>query len=211
MDEMTAGYTPVIEEICAFNWPALSAEQMSLVAWAYYYFSVQFRENLLATVAMFPDDPQLMQLWQEECDTANLSPWPGVAEPGEAMNHDEFMLRVLGLSPVPEAARRRAEAAGAKYLAEVRAADELTKVMSIASYEGGGLEAVFRAFVRARDWPTPLLQGFLHFLVKHIQFDSDPDEGHGSLCRHLRPDDRIRPLWAAFRDLLLDAVPDLPG
>ena len=66
--------------------------------------------------------------------------------------------------------------------------------MSIASYENGGLEAVFTAFIRAKDWDTPLLQGFRHFLVKHIEFDSDPMEGHGALCRALVPDDRKNPV-----------------
>ncbi|WP_428485846.1 hypothetical protein [Rhodopila sp.] len=209
MDTLTAGYSPVIEEICAYDWATLSPDQLSLVAWAYYYFSIQFRENLEVTLALLPDDPQLQKLKAEECDTANLSPWPGVAAPGEAMNHDEFMARALRLSPINAAARHRVERAGELYLKQVRATDEMSKAMSIASYEGGGLEAIFHAFLRARDWNTPLLHAFRHFLTKHIQFDSNPDAGHGALCAHLVPDDRIRGLWVAFRTLLIEAVPHL--
>jgi hypothetical protein len=209
MDDLTAGYSPVIEEICNFAWDTLDAEQMTLVAWAYYYFSVQFRENLLIAVAMYPDDLQLARLLREECDTGNLSPWQNVAAVGELMNHDEFMRRILTLSAVAPKGHARAEAAGTEYLAKVRAVDDLTKAMSIVSYEDGGLEAVFTAFMRAREWSTPLLQGFMHFLRMHIQFDSNPDGGHGALCSHLRLDDRIRPLWVAFRDLLIETVPGL--
>ncbi|MGD0429609.1 MAG: hypothetical protein ABSA58_00835, partial [Acetobacteraceae bacterium] len=53
------------------------------------------------------------------------------------------------------------------------------------------------------------LKAFRHFLSEHIRFDSDPDEGHGALSRHLRPDDRILPLWTAFARLLVDFVPTL--
>ncbi len=55
----------------------------------------------------------------------------------------------------------------------------------------------------------PLLRGFRHFLSEHIRFDSDPAQGHGALARHLRPDDRILPLWRAFRDLLIACVPTM--
>jgi hypothetical protein len=209
VDEVTAGFAPVIDEICAYDFAALNVEQLSLVAWAYHAFSVQFRENLLVTLDMYPDDPQLRKLLHAECETSNLSPWPGVAAAGEAMNHDTFMARVLTLSPIDDSLQQRAKLAGENYLNHVRQADDITKAMSIASYENGGLEAVFTAFIRAKDWDTPLLQGFRHFLVKHIEFDSDPMEGHGALCRALVPDDRIRPLWSAFRDLLLETVPNL--
>ena len=211
MNELTAGYVPVIEEICAYDYPALTAEQLSLVAWAYHAFSVQFRENLITALELYPDDTQLQKLVVEECATDNLSPWPGVAAPGEKMDHDAFMGRALLLSPIDPGLRARAQAAGQAYLRRVRGADELTKAMSIASYEAGGLEAVFTAFLRARCWDTPLLHAFRHFLLKHIQFDSDPDQGHGALCRHLVPDSRIRPMWLAFRDLLVEVVPQITG
>ena len=32
-------------------------------------------------------------------------------------------------------------------------------------------------------WGQPLLAAFQHFLLKHISFDSDPDEGHGAPSR----------------------------
>ena len=85
--------------------------------------------------------------------------------------------------------------------------DHHVKAISLASYECGGLEAVFKAMLRAEDWGTPLLAGFRHFLEKHIDFDSDPKEGHGALIQHFIPDHRARAMWVAFRDLLLVAVP----
>jgi len=42
-----------------------------------------------------------------------------------------------------------------------------------------------------------------------IRFDSDPDQGHGALCRHLTPDDRVLPLWAEFKHVLTAAAPNL--
>ena len=72
-----------------------------------------------------------------------------------------------------------------------------------------GLEKVFRAMLQAPCWEGPLLQAFKHFLVKHIEFDSDPNAGHGALCRHLTPDDRVLPFWTAFESMLLEAVPRL--
>ncbi|CAM6055289.1 unnamed protein product [Sphagnum tenellum] len=198
---------PVIEEICGFEWNKLNRTDLTAVAWAYYYFSVQFRENLKVTLDLYPDDPQIQNLVKEECNTDNLSPWQGVAEVGEAMNHDEFMRRLLTLSSQVDLNLLDLSAAGERYLRQVRKVSDKTKAMSIASYECGGLESVFKAFLAAPDWDTPLLKAFRHFLVKHIDFDSDPEAGHGALAKHIIPDDRIRVLWVAFRNLLQDSVP----
>jgi hypothetical protein len=206
---MTSGYQPVIDEICDLQWSSLDPGQLSAVAWAYYYFSIQFRESLECTFAMHPDDPQLQCLVREECATDNLSPWPGVAALNEKMDHNEFMRRLLRLSPIDPEVRANIEVAGRLYLARIAQVDDGTKAMGIASYEAGGLESVFRSILGARHWNTPLLEAFRHFLVMHIDFDSDPDEGHGALVRHFIPDDRIRCLWVAFRDLLVAAVPQL--
>jgi hypothetical protein len=209
MNEMTLGYKPVIENICALNWSTLDQTQLTAVGWAYYFFSIQFRENLQLALAQNPDDQQLQLLVQEECATDNLSPWTGVAEPGEKLNHDAFMLRVLHLSVIDEALVTRIKRAGIAYLDRVRQVSPEVRALSIVSYEDGGLESVFKSILQAPDWNTPLLQGFRHFLVKHISFDGDQEHGHGALIRHYVPDDRIRVLWAEFHNLLIVAVPEL--
>ena len=202
-------YEAVIKQISKLDWAGVSQANLVRAAWAYYFFSVQFRESLEIAAAMYPDDEKLQQLKREECDTVNLSPWPGVAEDGERMNHDEFMRRLLLLSPVNEEERLGLEAVGARYLRKTRALSQEASALSIASYEDGGLETVFRAFLNAKHWKDPLLQAFKHFLTEHIRFDSDPDQGHGSLSRHLQPTDEILPAWGAFRDLLTESVPEL--
>lgn len=78
----------------------MSSADLTSVAWAYYFFSVQFRENLEIARTLYPADRLLRQLAQEECNTDNLSPWPRVANTGEKLNHDEFMKRLLRLSPI---------------------------------------------------------------------------------------------------------------
>ena len=82
--------------------------------------------------------------------------------------------------------------------------DTNVRALALASYEDGGLEAVFTAFLTAPKWDGPLLQAFRHFLAEHIRFDSDPDAGHGALCRHLVPDERVGPLWAEFKRILVE-------
>jgi hypothetical protein len=199
----------VIDEISRFDWADLTEDQCIDAACAYYYFSVQFRENLQVACQLFPDDQRLAHLAREECDTDNLSPWEGVAAKGEKLNHDEFMRRLLLLAPIAEGRHRDFEVLGKAYLSEVRSMDALTRALSIASYEDGGLEQVFRAMSRMPLLTNPALRAFRHFLLEHIRFDSDPDAGHGALSRHLSPDDRILPLWTAFRDLLRGFVPTL--
>ena len=81
--------------------------------------------------------------------------------------------------------------------------------MALASCEDGGLERVFRAMLTALHWNDPVLQAFKHFLSEHIRFDSDPEQGHGALCRHLTPDERVMPLWAEFKEMLIETVPQL--
>ena len=132
MNDMTlpptgTAYDAVVEDICRLNWSGLDQSDVSAVAWAYYFFSIQFRENLRLAQQLRPDDPALGRLVAEECDTDNLSPWPGVAEAGERLNHDEFMRRVLALSPIEPAAQRRVEQAGQRYLAGIRAMDTPTR------------------------------------------------------------------------------------
>jgi hypothetical protein len=198
----------VIDDICGLNWINLTEDDLINVAWVYYHFSVQFRENLEIARNLYPDDDRLRQLDHGERDTDNLSPWPGVAVSGERMNHDEFMRRTLDLTTIPESRRRSLAAIGQSYLNRVRAIDDNVRALALASYEDGGLERVFRAILTAPHWNDRLLQAFKHFLTEHIRFDSDPN-GHGALCRHLTPDDRISPLWSEFRQMLVKAAPRL--
>jgi hypothetical protein len=202
-------YTAAIDAICELKWETLDRNDLLRVAHVYHVFSVQFRENLEITLSLFPHDPKLRKLHAEECATDNLSPWPGVAAAGEPMNHDEFMRRTLELEPIGEEARQRINALGARYLADMRSMDDISRALTIASYEDGGLERVFNAFLMAPVWTGPALQAFRHFLVEHIRFDSDPDEGHGALSRHLVPDDRVAPAWDGFHEFLVSAVPAL--
>jgi hypothetical protein len=203
------GFERTINEICGLDWSSMSEEDLIAIAWAYYYFSVQFRECLEIARELYPDDDRLLQLDRGERDTDNLSPWPGVAAAGERMNHDEFMRRTLELETIPQDQRRALVGAGQAYLRKVRAIDRHSRAMALASYEDGGLEKVFRAILGAGNWNGPLLQAFRHFLAEHIRFDSDPEQGHGALCRHLKPDDRILPLWAEFKRMLIEAAPRL--
>ncbi len=202
-------FEAAIAEIGELGWRRLTEKHCVEVAWAYYFFSVQFRENLEIARRLYPDDDKLQDLERAECDTDNLSPWPGVAQVGERMDHDEFMRRTLALAPVSETRQRFFTELGQRYLRQMRSTELVTRAMSIASYEDGGLETVFRAMLGMPEWPNPVLGAFRHFLSEHIRFDSDPTEGHGALARHLRPDDRIKPLWDAFRDLLVAFAPDL--
>jgi hypothetical protein len=199
----------VIDEIGAFSWSSLSSEDMVGVAWAYYFFSIQFRESLSAARRLYPADEKLCQLEAEECDTGNLSPWPGVAETGERMNHDEFMRRALRLLPLPSAKVTTFEAVGRRYLAATRALPAEVRAAAIASYEDGGLERVFRSMLDFAQWDNGLLRAFRHFLAEHVRFDSNAEQGHGSLSRHIPVDDRVLPLWQAFRDLFVASVPAL--
>jgi hypothetical protein len=204
-----AVFGDVVAQICALAWRRLDAAELVDVAWAYYYFSIQFRECVEIARALYPSDPQLAELDRGERDTDNLSPWPGIAATGERMDHDEFMRRTLGLHAIDEARRRRLEATGAAYLATVRAIDHRSRALSLASYENGGLAAVFSAILTAQSWDDPLLQAFRHFLQQHISLDADPESGHGALVRHLVPDPQILALWIAFHDVLVGAAPRL--
>jgi hypothetical protein len=197
-------FEKVINRICDLPWENLKDDELLRVAMAYYYFSVQFRENLEVACKLYPGDEKLKDLRRGECDTSNLSPWEDVAAKGEAMNHDEFMRRLLTLQPMADAdALARA---GDRYLARVRAMDDLAKARSIASYEDGGLESVFSAILRAPSWKGAGLRAFRHFLEKHIEFDSDSDGGHGALSRHIPVDDTVLSFWLAFEDILRSAV-----
>ena len=202
-------YKDAIKNICNLNWNKLTSDELIGVAWAYYYFSVQFRENLEIALRLFPEDSKLQDLDRGERNTDNLSPYPGVAAAGEKLNHDEFMRRTLALAPIGGDRRRGLEALGAAYLAGIRTIDDTTRATSLATYEDGGLEAVFRAIVTAPHWDGALQGAFRHFLIGHIELDSDPDGGHGSLCRHVVPDDRVLPLWTAFHRILTSAAPAL--
>ncbi len=202
-------YRSVIVEIADLCWTDLNEPDLAAVALAYYYFSIQFRENLLVAVALYPEDALLQKLMAGECATDNLSPWPGIAELCEVMNHDEFMRRAVAISRIAPERRLAVDHEGVNYLARVRAMPAEVRACSIASYENGGLESTFRAMLTAPSWEAPGLRAFKHFLEAHIHFDSDPDEGHGALARHLKVDDRILPLWTDFRDLLITAAPAL--
>ena len=198
----------VIDRICSLNWACLTEADLTAVALAYYSFSVQFRENLEIACMLYPGDPLLKRLAREECATDNLSPWPGIADPGEKLDHDEFMCRLLKLSPIEAGTERSVKEFGRSYLRRIRRIDFASRAASIATYEDGGLEAVFRAILECRHWQTPLLGAFKHFLVRHIEFDSKID-GHGAFTRHLEPTGQIQQLWMEFCQLLTNSAPKL--
>ena len=202
-------HTGVIKDICNLRWGSLSQDSLINIAWVYYYFSVHFKECMEAALRRYPNDANLQELDRGERNTDNLSPWPDVAGPGEKLDHAEFMRRTLTLTPIAEERRQVLEAMGQSYLTKVRAVSETVSVAALPSYEDGGLEAVFRSILEAPNWEGPLLEAFKHFLVGHVALDSDPTGGHGALCRHLISDDRVLPLWATFRDVLVEAAPEL--
>ena len=200
-------FNQVIDEICALPWASLTCEEMTDIAGAYYFFSIQFREGLAEARRLYPADGELRRLEAEECDTDNLSPWPGVAAAGERMNHDEFMRRALAPLPRPAPKLAACEAIGRRYLAASRAQPSEVRAACLASYEDGGLERVFKSMLKFARWDNASLRAFQHFLFEHIRFDAGSEQGHGALCRHIPFDDRILPLWQGFRDLLVETVP----
>jgi hypothetical protein len=200
-------YKSVIVRLIEFDWENLTSDEMIAAASACYYFSVQFRENLETARRLFNADIRLAQLERKECKSSNLSPWPEVAIPGEKMHRDEFMRRALLLHSIPAEITERTRLAGETYLAEVRSYSAMTRALTISSYDDGGLEAVFRAILRYRNWDNSLLLAFRHFLIARVRLESNPDAGHGIWSRHLTPDDRVFPLWAAFQHLLMASVP----
>lgn len=206
-DVSACAFPCIIDEICRFDWQSLRSDEVKQIAHAYYYFSIQFRENLETACRLYPHDEKLKALHEGECNTDNLSPWPEVAAPNERLNHDEFVRRLLVIDAFEQTGQ--VAALGWAYIEKARALDAATRALSIASYEDGGLTRVFSAMLQASEWCGTLAKGFRHFLERHIVFDSDDGGGHGSLSRHLRPDDRILPLWFGFRELLLAAVPTL--
>jgi hypothetical protein len=205
---ITNRYLKIIDEIGNLNWQGLERHELMMACRAYYYFSRQFVDAVHIACDLYPSDRNLISLREGECETDNLSPYPGIAEKGEKMNHDEFMKRVVDSASLDQLARERVDSFGHEYLAEVSRMDPLTRAMALSSYEDGGLEAVFHAILTAPDWNEPSLGAFKHFLVEHIKLDSG-EGSHGSLCRHLVADDRILPLWIGFRDLLIRAAPSL--
>jgi len=198
-------YIDIIDGICTMRWSTLTENEIFRVARSYHFFSIQFRESLEIACRLYPNDANLKNLRLEECDTANLSPWPGVAEPGEKLDHDAFMDRLIRLQGIDEI--DDLDAAGEGYLATVRAVGDLARAKAVASYEDTGLSRVFSAILQAPRWETPALRAFQHFLLKHIEFDTDSDGGHGLLARTLLPDETITPLWTAFEGILNRAVP----
>jgi hypothetical protein len=197
----------IIDEICAFPWSSMTSDDMVDVAWAYYFFSIQFRESLDEARRLYPTDDKLRRLEEEECDTDNLSPWPGVAVAGERMNHDEYMRRALALMSHTPAKTGRLEAIGQRYLSKTRSQASQVRAAALASYENGGLERVFKSMLKFANWDNELLKAFAHFLQEHVRFDSCGEQSHGALCRHFDVDDQILPLWLGFRDLLVEAAP----
>lgn len=199
-------YQSVINEIEQLKWDSLLSAELMAVCRAYYYFSRQFVEAVHIACELYPTDERLMELRAGECNTDNLSPYPSVAAPGEKMDHDLFMMRTIEMASLDPSEKRRIDKLGHDYAAAIEPADSMTRAMSLSSYEDGGLEIVFEAILRAPDWDEPSLGAFKHFLVEHIKLDSGE---HGGLCRHVVADDRILPLWIAFRDLLIHAAPRL--
>lgn len=107
LSETTYRYLAVVDEIEALNWRSLSRDELMAACAAYYYFSVQFVQAVHIACELYPSDHSLIELRGGECDTDNLSPYPGIAQPGERMNYDEFMRRTVAMSSLGSGERRR--------------------------------------------------------------------------------------------------------
>jgi len=119
-DTEARAFEKVIADICDLNWSGLSQDDVTNVAWVYYFFSVQFCENVGIARALYPEDKALEELDRGERDNRQSLSIPGVVVVGERVDHDEFMRRTLQLTPIEESRRRRLEAIGAAYLEKVR-------------------------------------------------------------------------------------------
>jgi hypothetical protein len=209
LDIRACSYEQIISEICEFGWPDFTEHDMICAARAYYFFSVQFRENLQLACELFPANKNLKLLKSEECDTDNLSPFPHISISGEKLNHDEFVRRLLELSPVTKSEHHYFNSVGDRYLNEIRDIDPMLRALSIASYEDGGIERVFTAILTAPEFTNSSLKAFRFFMREHIRFDTDLQQRHDILSKQLLPDDRVVPFWAAFKRLFIECVPRL--
>jgi hypothetical protein len=207
-DKNPNGFERIIIEICSAQWRLATVEQLLNVCHAYYCFSVQFRENFEIACRLYPNDNKLIRLSKEECNTDNLSPWAGIAQPTDKLDHYEFIRRALLLEP-----QRRRPASlddiGISYLIKIREINPISRAKSIASYEDNGLRRIFLSILEAPHWDGPILEAFRFFLLKHLEFDSGAESEHGSLSRHLVPDCSVMALWRALKDLLDAAVPEI--
>src|ERR1700677_1808651 len=98
-------YQRVIDEIGNFNWRGLERHELMMACRAYYYFSRQFVDAVHIACDLYPSDQNLISLREGECDTDNLSPYPGIVAKGEKVNHNEFMRRVLDAPPLAKPPR----------------------------------------------------------------------------------------------------------
>ncbi len=211
MNAITARFQPLaVCEIAAMNWVALSPDERVDVAWTTYFFSVQCRESLNAALQVHPDHEGLKHYAQAVCQTTNLSPWTGVASPGEAMHHDEFLRRVLTREPVCQERRARLQRLGAAYLVTTRGLNAPVKAMGVLSYLTGGLDAVYRTIQSTAQGEGELMRGFRYFLTEHVRLvHASQAELPSASSAGSNDGDSAGLMWTAFRDLLLQTVPSL--
>src|ERR1700733_6380329 len=120
-------FEAIIDDISGMAWEDLTDFELLRVIKAYYYFSIQFRENLEIACRRYPEDVNLKALYLGECNTDNLSPWPEIVGNGGKINHDEFLRRLLGLQTI--AYDNDLEEAGTSYLKEIRQTDNAIRAM----------------------------------------------------------------------------------
>ena len=72
-DDRDGQFEDTIDAICGMAWERLDNDEVLQVAKAYYYFSIQFRENLEIACQLHPADAKLASLREGEspCSTRN--------------------------------------------------------------------------------------------------------------------------------------------
>lgn len=78
--------------------------------------------------------------------------------------------------------------------------------MRSASYLVNGLEKVLWAISNAQHWESALPEAFRYSPTEPIKFDSDPEKGCGAPSWRLTPDNRILPLRAALKLVLIETA-----
>tara|TARA_B100001989_G_C24540621_1_gene467343 strand:- start:1554 stop:2237 length:684 start_codon:yes stop_codon:yes gene_type:complete len=196
-----------VERICNLGWEDLSENQVKRALHGFYFFSQKFVDNLRTASNLYPEDDGIKSLMQEELNTDNLSPYNGVADEGEAMDHDVFLRRVIQISGLSEEENEELFTKGKQYLEAMDQMPPEAQLQCLVSCEDGGAIQMYSSVLKAQvlDSEDPALQAFKHFLQKHVEFDNEEgaEAGHGTLVRKFEMEDKhIGPFWNHFADFL---------
>lgn len=169
-----SNYKKIISAIKNLKWEKLSVCELETLMVLAAYSAREFAESLRISLELYPESYELQEMAKGELMTSNLM----FDDYNKNGDHADFLWYFINKHELTNRFPKANEA-GERYLRDIRLLSKPLRAMTIVSRERE-LPGIFKRILKAKNWSTPALKTFRHYIQEHIRIDS-MEGGHAEL------------------------------